>query len=73
MPGIVKQRLDHLSLLELGPHPAHDLQHDPGAGLLEHGHRVTVGDTLQAVSVHRQQPTEKDVMIETLIIRICTL
>lgn len=63
MPGIVKQRLDHLNLLELGPHPADDLQHDPGAGLLEHGHRVTVGDTLQAVSVHRQQPAEKDVIM----------
>ena len=64
MPGIMKQRLDHLNLLELGPHPADDLQHHPGAGLLEHGHSVTVGDTLQAVAIHSQQPA----MIKILII-----
>ena len=52
------------SSLELCAHPADDLQHHPGAGLLEHGHSVTVGDTLQAVAIHSQQPA----MIKILII-----
>ncbi len=54
MPGIVH----HLAPpdLELGPHPADHLEHHPGAGLLEHGHRVTVGDTLQTVTIDCQQP-----------------
>ena len=43
-------------MLQLCAHPADDLQHDPGGGLLEHGHGGAVGDALQAVPVHGQQP-----------------
>lgn len=41
--------------LELGAHPGHHLHDDPGAGLLEHGDGRGVGDTLQAVTVHRKE------------------
>jgi len=45
--GIRKQCQDaHLDHLELGAHPADHLQHDPGAGLLEHGDGAAVGDAL---------------------------
>ena len=40
---------------ELGPHPADDLEDDPGAGLLEHADGGAVGDALQALPVHGQQ------------------
>lgn len=57
MPGIV-EHLDAADLLELGPHPADHLEDHPGAGLLEHGHRVTVGHTLQTVTINSQQPDD---------------
>lgn len=54
-----RDHLDHLDprdILELGPHPADHLEHHPGAGLLEHGHCIAVGDTLQTVAINSQQP-----------------
>ena len=41
---------------ELRPHPADDLEDDPGAGLLQHADGGAVRDALQAVAVHREQP-----------------
>ena len=40
---------------ELRPHPADDLEDDPGAGLLQHTDGRAVRDALQTVSVHRQE------------------
>ena len=63
VPLYAGEILLHVELLELRAHPADHLQHHPGAGLLEHGHRVTVGDTLQAVAIHCQQPAIIKILI----------